>query len=121
MDDLHPITLCNVLYKIIGKVMANRLKILLPMIISKNQSAFVKGRLISDNELISLEVLHYLKRKQQGKTRSMALKLGLSKAYDSIECVFMEAIMRRMGFCDKWVTLVMECVTSVKYSITHGG
>lgn len=121
MGDLRPITLCNVLNKIIGKVMANRLKMLLPLVISENQSAFMKGRLISDNVMISFEVLHYLKRKQQGKTGFMALKLDSSKAYDRIEWVFLESILKRMGFCDKWVALVMECVTSVKYSITHGG
>lgn len=64
MGDLCPIALCNVLYKIIGKVMANRLKTLLPLVVSENQSAFMKGRLISDNVMISFEVLHYLKRKQ---------------------------------------------------------
>lgn len=65
--DLRPISLCNVLYKIIGKVMANRLKTLLPMVISKNQSAFMKGRLNYDNVMISFEVFQYLKIKQQGK------------------------------------------------------
>lgn len=64
MTDLGPIALCNVLYKIIGKVMGNRLKNLLSMVISENQSAFLKGRLISDKIMISFEVLHYLKRKQ---------------------------------------------------------
>lgn len=121
MGDLRPIALCNVLYKIIGKVMANSLKTLLPLVISENQSAFMKGRLISDNVLISFEVLHYLKRKQQGKTGFMALKLDLSKAYDRMEWEFLEAIMKRMGFCVKWVAMVMECVTSVRYAITHGG
>lgn len=51
----------------------------------------------------------------------MNLKLDLSKAYDRIEWFFLEAIMKRMGFCEKWVTLVMECVTTVRYSIAHGG
>lgn len=121
MADLRPIALCNVLYKVIGKVLANRLKTLLPEVISDNQSAFLKSRLISDNVMISFEILQYLKRKQQGKTGVMALKLDLSKAYDRIEWKFLEAIMKQMGFCERWVKLIMECVQSVKYSITHGG
>lgn len=121
MTDLRPISLCNVIYKIIGKVLANRLKVLLPLVVSENQSAFLKGRLISDNIMISFEVLHYLKRKQQGKVRYMAMKLDLSKAYDRVEWSYLDEIMRRMGFCDRWVNLIMECVKTVKYSITHEG
>lgn len=100
--------------------MANRLKTLILMVISENQNVFMKGRLISDNVMISFEMLHYLKRKQQGKI-GYILKLDLSKAHDRIEWDFLEAVMKRMGFCEKWIAMVMECVTSVRYSITHGG
>lgn len=85
IGDLRPISLCNVLMRIITKVMANRMKELLNDIISENQSAFVPNRLISDNILISFEVMHYLKRKKRGKEGYMALKLDMTKAYDRIE------------------------------------
>lgn len=80
VGDLRPISLCNVLVKIITKVKANRMKGCLHNVVAENQSAFVPGRLISDNIMISYEVMHYLKRKRRGKEGFMALKLDMSKA-----------------------------------------
>uniref|UniRef100_A0A803QJ80 Reverse transcriptase domain-containing protein n=1 Tax=Cannabis sativa TaxID=3483 RepID=A0A803QJ80_CANSA len=98
LRDLRPIALCNVVYKIVTKVIANRLKHMLNSLISETQSAFVPGRLISDNILVSFEVMHYLKRKRKGKVGFMAIKLDMSKAYDRVEWPFLMAIMLRMGF-----------------------
>lgn len=85
VTDFRPISLCNVLYKFIAKVSANRLKVLLPSIISCNQSAFIPGRLISNNVLVAYEALHTMDTKLRGKKGFMALKLDMSKAYDRIE------------------------------------
>lgn len=85
VTDFKPISLSNVLYKLIAKVFANRLNSLLPKIISETQSGFMSERLIIDNILIAHETLHYLKAKRMGKLGYMALKLHMSKAYDQIE------------------------------------
>ncbi|KAL0014160.1 hypothetical protein SO802_001229 [Lithocarpus litseifolius] len=121
VSDYRPISLCNVLYKIFAKVLANRLKKLLNAVINENQSAFVKGRLLSDNILIAFETLHCMKNYNSGVGGFMALKLDMSKAYDRVEWVFLENVMRKMGLSEKWIGLIMVCVRSVTYSILVNG
>ncbi|XP_057246803.1 uncharacterized protein LOC130589540 [Beta vulgaris subsp. vulgaris] len=121
MGDFRPISLCNVLYKVISKVMANRLKVILPDLISSQQSAFVPGRLITDNAMIAFEIFHYMKRSGDGRTGSMAFKLDMSKAYDRVEWSFLEKVMLKLGFCESWIRRVMVCLSSVTYSFKLNG
>ena len=83
--DFRPISLCNVLYKIFSKVLANRLKKILPHIITEHQSAFTKDWLILDNILVAFEWLHCLQNHKSFKGGFMALKLDMSKAYECVE------------------------------------
>ena len=81
MSEFWPISLCNVSYKIVSKVLANRLKPILSTIVSENQSVFVPSRLLIDNVPVAFEIMHYLKKKE-GKECHMVVKLDISKAYD---------------------------------------
>lgn len=121
VGDFRPISLYNVIYKIIAKALAIRLKQILPSIISSTQSAFILGHLITDNVLVAYKILHSLTTRSQGFNRYMAIKLDMSKAYDRVEWGFLNAIMVQLGFSPQWIKLIMECITTVTYSILING
>ncbi|KAA3462930.1 reverse transcriptase [Gossypium australe] len=102
---------------VISKVLANRLKIVLPNCISPNQSAFVPRRMIHDNILIAHELLNYLQSSKNGPNKGLVVKLDMSKAYDRVEWDFLEAVMLKMGFGNNWVNKVMNCVRTVHYIV----
>ncbi|XP_019189149.1 PREDICTED: uncharacterized protein LOC109183500 [Ipomoea nil] len=104
-----------------AKVIANRMKPLMGNLISESQSTFIPGRLITDNILITAEVGHYLNRKQCGLTGWGALKLDMAKAYDRMEWQFLRRMLEVMGFDDRWINLLMQCVTTVQYNILING
>lgn len=114
--DYRPTAHCNVYYKVISKILSLRLKLVLQEIISENQSAFIHGRAISDNVLITHEDLHFLKSSGDVKHCAMAVKTDFSKAYDRLKWYFIQAVFERMGFCQTWINWVFQCVSTVSYS-----
>lgn len=115
------INLCNIVYKIVAKVLANKLKLILPDLISLNHSAFVLGRLITNNIIIAYETLHSQNSQSHGQNSYMTLKLDMNKVYDRVEWLFLEAVMCKISFHTTWVKLIMLCVRSVLYSILVNG
>lgn len=97
VSDFRPISLCNVFYKIISKTTSNRLKLILPDIISANQSAFILERLITNNVLVAYKTLHSMHSRMWGKVGYMTLKFDMSKAYDRVEWAFLDKIIRKIG------------------------
>lgn len=121
ISEFRQISLCNVIYKLVSKVLANRLQKFLPLFILENQSAFQAGRVITNNVLMAFETLHYMKHHHSGKSDFMALKLDMSKAFDRVEWFFLRSVMRRKGFHENWVALMMECITTISYSFLLNG
>jgi len=71
--------------------------------------------------MVAFESLHIMKQHKSSNDGYMALKLDLSKAYDRVECIFLQEVMKKMGFNHRWISLLMVCVTTTSYSILVNG
>ncbi len=89
--------------------------------ISKTQNAFVPGQLIMNNILVAFETLHHMQTTRHGRQGHMALKLDMSKAYDRVEWAFLALLMSKMGFNTKFIALIVDCISTISYSILING
>lgn len=118
LENFRPIALCNVIYKLISKVIANRIKPLLPLLISPEQTGYVEGRQIMDGIILSNEVIHSLKLL---KKPGMILKLDLSKAFDKLSWNFIQKMLLAFGFNATWTRWIMSLITSPSFSVLLNG
>lgn len=121
LQDFRPISLCNVIYKIISKCLVNRLRPFLDELILESQSAFIPGRLIADNASIAFECFYRIQQSKNERDNHCAYKLDLTKAYDRVEWKYLEEVLLKYGFCQKWVSWIMSCVRSVRYAVKLNG
>ena len=113
LGKFQPISLCNMVLKIITKVMANKLKPLLLGIVSQDQLGFVEGRKILDGIIQTQEMIHSLK---QTKIPGMLIKVDLAKAYDKVSWQFLKVVLKAFGFQHDWVRWIGNLVSSSLFS-----
>ncbi|XP_028070654.1 uncharacterized protein LOC114273089 [Camellia sinensis] len=119
VGDFRPISCCNTIYKCIAKIIANRIKTVLPDLVDPVQSAFVQGRRISDNIFLSQELMRGYHRKSP--TPKCAMKVDIMKAYDSVRWEFIIDILKAMAFLPVMVSWIQAYITSPSFSICING
>ena len=119
-NQFRPLSLCNVSYKIISKLLVNKLRLFLTKIIDLAQVAFAPNRWINENVVIAQEVVHSFKHMKR-KQGSLGIKLDFHKAYDKIEWEFIVQVLKALGFDNKFISLVYQCISTVSYIVLLNG
>ncbi|KAJ9559906.1 hypothetical protein OSB04_005066 [Centaurea solstitialis] len=118
ITDFRPINLLGCSYKIIAKILARRLALVLPKVISGNQTAFIAGRQILDGCLIANEIVQFAIKK---KMKMFLFKVDFEKAFDSVNWHFLLRTMEQMGFGSKWIGWIRGCLQSASTSVLING
>ncbi|KAL2246943.1 UNVERIFIED_CONTAM: hypothetical protein Sindi_2546600 [Sesamum indicum] len=119
VGDFRPISCCIVLYKIIAKLLVQRLSVILDKLISPCQAAFMPGRSIGDNIMLAQEL--FTGYNQTHLPPRCALKVDIRKAYDTMEWDFLIVVMELFGFPHTFVKWIEECVTTPSFSVELNG
>lgn len=114
LNEFRPISLCNCIYKIVSKVIARRLKVILSENISAEQFGFLEGRQIHE----AIEGMHSLKSRN---LKGAILKIDLSKAYDKVSWIYLRLLLTHLGFGINFIRWIMSCITTVSFSVLING
>lgn len=118
--NFRPIILCNVSYKIITKILAQRLRQMMGSLVNPCQSSFIPNRQCRDNIILAQEIFHSMRNKR-GKKGWMAIKLDLEKAYDRLSWPFIKETLVDIGFPVKFINLVWHCISSPRMRMLWNG
>jgi hypothetical protein len=119
VNQFRPIAMANFKFKIISKILADRLALVMPSIISPEQRGFIQGRFIRDSICLASEAINLLHNKTFGG--NLALKIDISKAFDTLNWGFLLKVLKAFGFCEKFCSWIDTILKSAKLSISING
>ncbi|XP_062075831.1 uncharacterized protein LOC133779952 [Humulus lupulus] len=118
-SDYRPIACCNTLYKCISKLLCTRLSEVLPFLVHSNQGAFIKNRNLAHNIMIFQDLLKGYTRKNI--SARCIMKIDLSKAYDTVDWLFVEKLLKSLCFPSRFINWIMVCLKGTSYSLLMNG
>jgi len=120
ISHFRPISLCNIIYKMVTKILFHWLKHLMPSLVSPSQTAFIAGRKGTDNVITAQELVYTIEQKK-GKEGFMIIKVDLEKAYDRLEWSFVRSMLVSLGFHSNIVELILSCISTASVVLLFNG